>query len=53
MIDSITEWAERYFNQILDWYYNLSYIEQFFTMFGVFVVVAVIAAMLFVKKATS
>lgn len=53
MIDSAKELAEKYYNQLLDWYYGLSYVEQFFTLFGVFVAVAIIAAMLFVKKATS
>ncbi len=53
MIDTAKELLNGYYNQLLDWYYGLSYVGQFFALFIAFVVVGIIVAMLFVKKATS
>jgi hypothetical protein len=37
----------------MSWYEGLSYVGQFFTLFGVFVVIAVIVSLYFIKKAAS
>ena len=53
MIDTAKDFFNQYYNELLDWYYGLSYVGQFITLFIAFVAVGIIVAMLFVKKATS
>jgi len=53
MIDSLKNQGLTYYNQVMSWYETLTYVEQFFTLFGVFAVFAVIIALYIVKKAAS
>jgi len=53
MIDSLKDLYLTYYYQLINWYEGLTYVEQFFTLFGVFAVVAVVIALYIVKKAAS
>jgi hypothetical protein len=53
MIDSLKNQCLTYYSQVMNWYDNLEFFGQFFTLFGVFVVIAVIASLFIVKKVTS
>jgi len=53
MIDSLQDQYLKYYYQVLGWYEGLTYVEQFFTLFGVFTVVAVVVSLYIVKKAAS
>ncbi|HOF04772.1 MAG TPA: hypothetical protein PK175_03375 [Syntrophales bacterium] len=52
MIDSAKEFISGYYDQLLNWYDGLTYLEQFFTLFGLFVALAVIIGLYIVKKST-
>ncbi|MFA6413453.1 MAG: hypothetical protein WCW53_12215 [Syntrophales bacterium] len=53
MIDSLQGQYLTYYYQTIGWYEGLTYVEQFFTLFGVFVVIAVVVSLYIVKKAAS
>jgi len=53
MIDSLKNQYLMYYYQVLSWYEGLTYVEQFFTLFGVLAAIAVVVALYLVKKATS
>jgi hypothetical protein len=53
MIDSLQDQYLTYYYQVIGWYESLTYVEQFFTLFGVFAVVAVVVSLYIVKKAAS
>jgi hypothetical protein len=53
MIDSLKDQWLTYYYQVMTWYEGLTYVGQFFTLFGVFVVIAVIVSLYIVKKAAS
>jgi len=53
MIDSLKNQYLIYYYQVMSWYESLTYLEQFLTLFGVFVVIAVVVAIYIVKKAAS
>ena len=53
MIDSLKNQYLTYYYQVMSWYEGLTYVEQFFTLFGVFAVTAVVVALYIVKKAAS
>lgn len=53
MIGSLKNQCLMYYDQVITWYEGLTYVEQFFTLFGVFSVLAVIISLYIVKKAAS
>ena len=53
MIDSLKNQYLTSYYQVISWYEGLTYVEQFFTLFGVFVVIAVAVSLYIVKKAAS
>jgi hypothetical protein len=53
MIDSLKNQYLTYYYQVMSWYESLTYVQQFFTLFGLFVVIAVVVSLYIVKKATS
>jgi len=53
MIESLKNQYLTYYYQVMSWYEGLTYVEQFFTLFGVFAVIAVVVALYIVKKAAS
>ena len=53
MIDTLKNMYLTYYEQVLTWYDTMTYVQQFFTLFGVFMVIAVIVALYLVKKAAS
>ncbi len=53
MIDSFKNQYLTCYYQVISWYESLTYVEQFFTLFGVFAVIAVVIALFIVKKAAS
>ena len=53
MIDSLQDQYLTYYYQVMVWYESLTYVEQFFTLFGVFVVIAVAVSLYIVKKSAS
>jgi len=53
MIDSLKDQYLTYYYQVLNWYEGMTYVEQFFTLFGVLAVIAVVVAMYIVKKVSS
>jgi hypothetical protein len=53
MINSLKNQCLTYYYQVMSWYEGLTYVEQFFTLFGVFALIAVIISLYIVKKAAS
>jgi hypothetical protein len=53
MIDSLKNLCLNYYEQVMSWYEGLTYVGQFFTLFGVFIVTAVVVSLYIVKKAAS
>jgi hypothetical protein len=53
MIDALKNQCLLYYQQVMSWYENLTYVEQFFTLFGLVGVMAIIVALYIVKKASS
>ncbi len=53
MIDSLKNQCLAHYNQVMSWYETLTYVEQFFTLLGVFGVIAVMVALYIVKKTAS
>ena len=53
MIDSLKNQYMTCYYQVMSWYESLTYVEQFFALFGMFGVIAVVVALYIVKKASS
>ncbi|MCX5828267.1 MAG: hypothetical protein NTV58_09750 [Deltaproteobacteria bacterium] len=53
MIDSLQNQYLTYYYQVMSWYEGLTYVEQFFTLFGVVAVTAVVVSLYIIKKASS
>lgn len=52
-MDKAIQLYHEYYNKLIAWYEGLTFVEQFFTLFGLFIVVFAIVAMYFIKKAGS
>jgi hypothetical protein len=52
MIDSLKNQYLTYYYQAMNWYGNLDTVAQFFVLFGIFTVTAVIISLYIIKKAT-
>jgi hypothetical protein len=52
-MDKIKDVYLQYHDKVMAWYDGMTYVEQFFTLFGLFVLAAVITALYFIKRASS
>ncbi|MDI9571279.1 MAG: hypothetical protein QM278_11305 [Pseudomonadota bacterium] len=50
MIDTIKGFVLSYYYQALVWYDGLTYVQQFFTLFGLFVVVGIVVGLCLIKR---
>ena len=53
MIDTINDFILGYYYQVLSWYDGLTYMQQFFTLFGLFAAVGVVIGLCLIKRAAS
>jgi len=53
MIDTINDFILGYYYQVLSWYDGLTYVQQFFTLFGLFAAVGVVIGLCLIKRAAS
>jgi len=53
MIDSLKDQCLMYYYQVMGWYESLTYVQQYFTLFGMLAVIAVIVGLYIVKKVIS
>ena len=53
MIDTIKDFVLSYYYQVLSWYDGLTYVQQFFTLVGLFVAVGVAIGLYLIKRTTS
>ena len=53
MIDTIKDFILNYYYQVLSWYDGLTYVQQFFTLFGLFAAVGVAIGLYLIKRAAS
>ncbi|MCX7634477.1 MAG: hypothetical protein N2Z74_01875 [Syntrophales bacterium] len=52
-MDKVMQLYHEYADKIMTWYEGLTFVEQFFTLFGLFIGLFVIVALYFIKRAGS
>ncbi|MCX7817103.1 MAG: hypothetical protein N2317_06300 [Syntrophales bacterium] len=52
-MDRLLQVYNTYYNKVMDWYSGLTFVEQFFALFALFVLLFAVVALFIVKKVSS